>query len=80
MEPGGSLPATQLNLLCQDDGRINSGSGPLVTDEFTRLCSPAQIHQRGLPETAGVPYPESFDYSEPLWLHAPFGAQHQVTK
>lgn len=85
-EPGGSLPPTELNVHYQDDGILNSGSGPLVMDvDFTQLCSPARRPQRGTSEShgshgsLGVPYPESFDYSEPTWLYAPFGAQHQVT-
>lgn len=74
-----SLPPTQVNLHCQDEGLMSSG--PLAVDvDFTSRCSPAPIHQRGASEShQGVPYPESFDYSEPTWLRAPFGVQHQVT-
>lgn len=78
LEHAGSLPPTQLNLHYQEDGIINSG--PLAMDvDFTRLCSPAPMHQRGASESPGGPYPESFDYSEPTWLQAPFGVQHQVS-
>jgi len=76
---GGPLPETRPSLVHMEERallRVPSTSSIDAGVDFTSQCSPARRPLR--PGQDEGPYPESFDYSEPLWLNAPFGPQHQV--
>jgi len=76
--PYGGRGAKPENFSCRESEHMErTGSRPSFQPGPSFSSHYSMAHIRGT--KGAVAYPESFSYSEPTWLNAPFGNQHQLS-